>query len=73
MSPAQIKLLETIVGHLHAAKIQRSPKDDNIIAEHIEDAHEAAVDLLHSIGRADPNDEGPDPMRGVEFPFAENH
>jgi hypothetical protein len=73
MTAAQISLIEKIAGHLYAAKIQRSPTDDQIIAEHIEDAHEAAIDLLHSVCRADPNAEPLDPMRGVEFPFAESH
>jgi hypothetical protein len=36
-------LLEEIVGHLGAARIQRDPSDDKIIAEHIDAAHEAAV------------------------------
>lgn len=46
MTAAQIALIEKIAGHLYAAKIQRAPTDDRIIAEHVEDAHEAAQQLL---------------------------
>ena len=54
MTPAQITQLETIVGHLYAAKNQRAPSDDQIIAEHIETAYEAASGLLrnaYAVGR----------------------
>ena len=48
MTASQIALLEKIAGHLYAAKIQRAPSDDQIIAEHIEDAHETASELLRN-------------------------
>jgi hypothetical protein len=48
MTPTQISQLETIVGHLHAAKSQRSSSDDQIIADHIEEAYEVASTMLRN-------------------------
>lgn len=36
------RALERVYGELHAARVQRSPKDDAIIGEHIDTAYEAA-------------------------------
>ncbi len=41
-----ISFAEAIVGHLGAAYTQRASNDDALIAEHIEEAYERAVDLL---------------------------
>ncbi len=43
---ALISLAEAIVGHLGTARTQRAPKDDAIIAKHIDAAYYKAVDLL---------------------------
>ena len=41
--------LELIVGHLGAAKVQRAPSDDTIIAEHIADAYTIALHALRRL------------------------
>lgn len=38
-----------IMSHLGAAKCQRAPSDDQIIAEHIDRAHEIATATYRSI------------------------
>lgn len=38
-------LLEDIIGHLGAAQVQRSARDDSIIAAHIDAALTAAKEL----------------------------
>lgn len=44
------QLLE-IIGHLGAALIQSVPTDDQIIMDHIRDAHEAAKTLRRQIAK----------------------
>lgn len=41
-----VKALEEIRGHLGAAKMQRAPSDDAIIADHIDASHKLANDAL---------------------------
>lgn len=60
-------LLE-IIGHLSAAKMQRAPSDDKIIAEHIDAALAIATKLRRDLNSYEP----PDPP-GWEGGFAENH
>lgn len=49
--------LESIIGHLGAAKMQRAPSDDRIIAEHIE----AALDVATAARRS------PDPLLALAY------
>ena len=41
--------LDEIIGHLGAARTQRASTDDKIIAEHIDDAYEAAMAMTSEI------------------------
>lgn len=45
----QKNALYEIMGHLGAAKMQRAPSDDQIIAEHIDDALDIATKAYSSI------------------------
>lgn len=45
------RLLE-IIAHLGAAVIQRAPSDDKIIMDHVQDAHNLAVQLRRDIAKA---------------------
>lgn len=49
--------LESIIGHLGAAKMQRAPSDDRIIAEHIE----TALDIATAARRS------PDPLLALAY------
>lgn len=40
-----LKLIEEIIGHLGAAQVQRSARDDSIIAVHIDESLTAAKEL----------------------------
>ena len=40
---ALLAIVEDLRGHLGAAKVQRLPSDDKIIAEHIDAAYDAAL------------------------------
>lgn len=42
MASDRTHLLDEIIGHLAVARLQRSPRDDQIIAGHIDDALVAA-------------------------------
>lgn len=44
-------LVEEILGHLGAAKMQLTPSDDRIISDHIHAAHALALVLFRSTQR----------------------
>ena len=47
---AQLRFLRT---HLYAATVQRSPADDRIIADHIEQAYLRAYEVIMEMEKSD--------------------
>lgn len=50
-SVLSVTLVEEILGHLGAAKMQIQPTDDRIIADHIQAAHALALALFRGISK----------------------